>query len=101
MPDRLTIAGRTLFFTADDGTNGRELWALDDVAPPLPTVLSITPLSASKAEGREEIASSFTFLVNRSGDASGVSRAAWSVAGTGGKPANGPISVVVPCQGER
>jgi ELWxxDGT repeat protein len=28
-PSNLTVVGNTLFFTADNGTNGRELWKTD------------------------------------------------------------------------
>jgi hypothetical protein len=51
------------------------------------STLTITPLSANKAEGNST-ATNFTFTVSRSGDLAAESTASWSVAGSGVNPAN-------------
>lgn len=87
--DNRQLVGSNLFFS-----DRSKLWKLD-VSAELRTAsnpavqLSIVATASGKLEGREGIAKPFTFVVNRSGDASGVSTAAWSVAGTGSKAANG------------
>jgi ELWxxDGT repeat protein len=87
--DNLQLVGSNLFFS-----DNFKLWKIDVSAelrtPSNPAVqLSIVATASVKLEGREGIAKPFTFVVNRSGDATGVSTAAWSVAGTGSKAANG------------
>jgi hypothetical protein len=59
----------------------------DDAPPPLPT-LSISALSASKAEGNSGF-TPFTFTVTRTGDASAAVNVGYAVSGSGGQPANG------------
>jgi ELWxxDGT repeat protein len=86
-PFDLTVVGDTFFFSANDGTNGRELWALDLTTPPPLPSLAISPVSADKPEGNST-ATNFTFTVTRSGDLSAESTARWSVAGSGVNPAN-------------
>jgi ELWxxDGT repeat protein len=90
-PTIKVLSGNTIIFNADDGLNGIEPWALKISAPPPPSasVLAIAPLAATKAEATGGAVTPFTFQVRRSGKASGVSTAVWSVVGTGSKPANG------------
>jgi ELWxxDGT repeat protein len=85
------LSGDTIIFNGNDGLVGVEPWSLT-ISPPPPasaTVLAIAPMAASKAEGTGGAVTPFTFQVSRSGKASGVSSAVWSVVGTGIKPANG------------
>ena len=43
-PENLTVVGNTLFFSANDGINGRELWALDGpITPETPPTPDTTP----------------------------------------------------------
>ena len=65
----LATAAATSVITNDDGTT-----------------LEIAALEASNLEGHAGTAA-FTFLVTRRGDTTGVSSAAWSVAGSGPRPA--------------
>ena len=43
LPRNLTNVNGTLFFTADDGTNGRELWKSDGTAAGTVLVKDISP----------------------------------------------------------
>jgi ELWxxDGT repeat protein len=45
----LNVAGNTLFFTANDGRNGRELWALDMAAPKV--TISVPAVATTLVEG--------------------------------------------------
>lgn len=91
LPHDFRLLANTLIFRGNDGSSGVEPWALKISEPPTaasPT-LAIAPLAASKEEGIGGVATPFTFLVRRIGDASGASSALWSAAGTGSKAANG------------
>ncbi len=44
-PDQLTVVGGALFFTANDGVHGRELWTSDDTAGGTMLVADIRPAS--------------------------------------------------------
>ncbi len=59
----LTAVGSTLFFSADDGVNGTELWALNVGGPAVPT-LAIAATNASQTEGNSG-SKAFTFTVTR------------------------------------
>ncbi|MFO0016016.1 MAG: ELWxxDGT repeat protein, partial [Synechococcaceae cyanobacterium] len=50
-PNYLTAVGNTLFFTADDGSTGRELWALDIAAAPPPDPFALTKVIGTVAFG--------------------------------------------------
>src|SRR5262249_39199207 len=45
-PDELTNAGGTLFFSADDGSHGKELWKSDGTAAGTVMIKDITPGAA-------------------------------------------------------
>jgi ELWxxDGT repeat protein len=97
----MKLAGRFLFFDADDGRTGRELWALDvsaDLAagrrllpnaaarrPPATTTLAIKAMAAARSEGDTGL-TAFTFTVTRTGALSGPSSAVWKVSGSGSHP---------------
>ena len=87
----IKVLADTIIFNGNDGNSGVEPWALRIAVPsPAPSpALAIAPLAASKAEGRGGVTTSFTFLVSRSGDATGVSTAVWRVTGIGSKAAIG------------
>jgi Ca2+-binding RTX toxin-like protein len=103
-PGWITTAGTTLVLAAPGNLSADQLAAADlelafsdgqalatvrpalSLAEPLP-LLSITALNADRPEGNGGT-TPFTFTVIRSGDTSGSSTAAWSVAGSGSSPAN-------------
>jgi ELWxxDGT repeat protein len=49
LPDQFTVSGGHVFFTADDGVHGRELWALPWSAPTTPATTC-----ACRAPGQEQ-----------------------------------------------
>jgi ELWxxDGT repeat protein len=49
-PDWFTVLGQTLFFAADDGTNGRELWRTDGTEVNTSRVTDIDPSDSSFPE---------------------------------------------------
>lgn len=53
LPAQFTIAGSNIFFTANDGLHGRELWVmpLSDLDDPVPALVSLTPDSATYGDG--------------------------------------------------
>ena len=53
-PSNLTNVNGTLFFTANDGTNGRELWKSDGTAAGTVLVKDINPGSAGSYPGRPD-----------------------------------------------
>lgn len=74
--------GDSLFFTADDGIDGTNLFALDLFDPELPAELAIARGSTRKTEGNSG-RTIFSFNVTRTGDLSSESSAAWSVSASG------------------
>ena len=60
-PRDLTAVGGTLFFTADDGTHGEELWRTVTVAPPVDDTAPDTTITSGPGEGATVTASSVTF----------------------------------------
>ncbi|HEY1013567.1 MAG TPA: ELWxxDGT repeat protein [Herpetosiphonaceae bacterium] len=50
-PRNLTVVGETVFFTADDGVHGRELWRTDGTPEGTAMVKDITPGSAGDGPG--------------------------------------------------
>src|SRR5262245_5297888 len=46
-PEGLTVVGQTLYFSADDGIHGRELWRSDGTAAGTSMVADLNPGSAS------------------------------------------------------
>ncbi|TRU97548.1 MAG: hyalin, partial [Microcystis wesenbergii Mw_QC_S_20081001_S30D] len=85
-PFSLTAVGNTLFFTANDGVNGWELWALNVGTPAIPT-LAIAATSANQTEGNSG-SKAFTFTVTRADNTTGSNNVNWAVTGSGSNPAN-------------
>ncbi|WP_232023635.1 Calx-beta domain-containing protein [Microcystis viridis] len=83
-PQNLRVVGSTLYFTADDGVNGRELWAVSGPAIP---ILAIAATSANQTEGNSG-SKAFTFTVTRSVNTTGSNNVNWAVTGSGSNPAN-------------
>jgi Ca2+-binding RTX toxin-like protein len=81
IPGNLKVVGSTLYFTADDGVNGRELWAVST-----PT-LAIAATNANQTEGNRG-SKAFTFTVTRSVNTTGTNNVNWAVTGSGSNPAN-------------
>ena len=51
LPRELTVQGKTLYFSADDGTKGRELWRTDGTAAGTVLVKDLNTLGGSMAHG--------------------------------------------------
>jgi hypothetical protein len=76
--------GNTLYFTADDGVNGQELWAVS--TPAVPT-LAIAATNANQTEGNSG-SKAFTFTVTRADNTTGSNNVNWAVTGSGSNPTN-------------
>ena len=62
-PRNLRVVGSTLYFSANDGVNGYDLWALNVGTPAVPT-LAIAATSANQTEGNSG-SKAFTFTFTR------------------------------------
>jgi ELWxxDGT repeat protein len=83
-PSNLTAVGSTLFFSADNGVNGQEFWAVS--TPAVPT-LAIAATNANQTEGNSG-SKAFTFTVTRSVNTTGSNNVNWAVTGSGSNPSN-------------
>jgi ELWxxDGT repeat protein len=72
-PGPFTVAGSRLYFPADDGLHGRELWSLPLTEPPLPCRPSATALCLGDGRFRAEL-----FLHDRTGRRGDGRAVAWS-----------------------
>jgi ELWxxDGT repeat protein len=76
-PSSLTVVGNTLYFTANDGVNGRELWALNTSAT-LPTIT----LAVSPASVLENGTTNLVYTFSRTGATTSALTVNYTVGGT-------------------
>ncbi len=82
-PTKLTVAGTTLYFTADDGTNGRELWKSNGTAAGTVLVSNLNPgADATYFNELLSIGSTLYFIANRPFEGQEVWRSNGTAAGT-------------------